>query len=470
MEKFVLPILLSAYGFVVCGIPLSRFMLGPMPVYFIDVAAFLILLFGARHMGVMYRRHSKISSTILVLILALVPTTGLEYLRMGFMEPTYLLARTILHILTVWSLSGLLRDRLYLQQFLIGLAAGVLFTSAIASLNSLPITGSWIRAHVFTISWLKPPLESALESPELIMILDKEEAERGNSLLGKSNITGCVIITLLPFLIGSVRNMRFSAVTRLFFQVAIAAGFFALIFTYSRSNYLGFALLIFCYLLFERQSFSRRLLPVIIVAASVIGFVGMQSTFFKFDFVAEKFDLSNKTYAGNNEARILSYTRPVELLINDPTYFLRGAGRADMKLRSDDPDAKILILPDAEMHSVFAASVFYRGFIAMVATFWMYFLLAKLSYRAMNHAKQQHNPDGWMATASLISLVSLSPPWAFTHYLVTKMTGHMHLFIVVTLVVTSLDYLLKDSKQPITVRSEAGTNNVKRILSRASRA
>ena len=471
MAKFFISILLIAYGFVACGIPLSRVMVGPMPMYFLDIIAFIVLLSGARQMGAIYKKHRKISRTIIVLIIALLPTTGSEYMRMGFMEPTYLLGRTVLHILTVWSLSGLLTNRSYLQRFMVGIAAGVLFTSLIASLNSVPITGPLIRAHVFTISWLKPPLESALESSELIMILDKEEAERGDSLIGKSNITGCVIITLIPFLIGAVRNLRYSAGMRLFFQAAIVAGFFALIFTYSRSNYIALALLLVCYLLFERQSFSRRLLPVIIVAASAIGFIGMSSTLFKFDFVVEKFDINNKTYEGNNQARILSYTRPFELLANDPSYFIRGAGRADKKLRSDDSDATILYLLEAEMHSVFAASVFYRGFIAMAATFWMYYLLTRYSYRGMKRAKKEKNPYAWMATASLISLVSLSPPWAFTHYLVSKVSGHMHLFLIVALVVTSLNYLLQgEAKVANQVALKPMPKINKRILSRAAQA
>ncbi len=425
-----------------------------MPLYIIDILAVLILILGRNHIRIVYRRHRKVSLVILLFILALLPTTFSEFARIGFFEPTYMLGRNLLHIFTVWSLVGFLWDSRYLKRFLIGLALGVLFTSAIAVMNSLPQTGPWVRAHIFTIEFLKPQRENFDISAEVMMENDRGEAERGNSLLGKSNITGCVIITILPFLIGAIRNLRFGKNARLLMSLTIICAFFGLIFTYSRSTYIGIALLLFGYLIFERTSFSKRLLPAIFLAAVLIGTVGVQSSSFKFDFLVDKFDLTNETYEATNRPRILAYTRPFELLFEDPTYYFRGAGRTFRKLREHNPDASILQLHENEMHSVLAASVFYRGFIAMLLIFYLYYLLAISSYRATKRSKKLSHPYSWLVTASFISLMCLLPAWAFTHYLVSKLSGHMHLFILVAMVLTSLDYVRSWPKQDFNGLSE----------------
>ncbi|PCJ88878.1 MAG: hypothetical protein COA54_01215 [Thiotrichaceae bacterium] len=472
MAKLFLPNLMFLYGFVACGIPLSRVELGPMPLYFIDIIAFLVLFMGRGHIVVMYRRHRRISAILALFILTLLPTYFGEFIRMSPLEPTYLLARTILHILAVWSVSGFLRAELNLKKFLLGLACGALFTSTVATLNSLPITGPLVRAHIFTISWLKPQRTGAYEiSAETRIKLDDAKAERGDSLLGKSNVTGFVLISVLPFLIGAVRNIKYGATSKLIFNAAIILSFFALLFTYSRLTYLAIALLLYGYLLFDRQVFSKRFLPLIILASIVIGAVGVQSAVFKFSFIADKFDLTNEQYTYTNQARILAYTYPFELIYNDPSYVLRGAGRSFKKLREKDSSAGILQLDgslSAAMHSVFAASVFYRGFIAMIVFFYLYYVLIKTSYKETKRSKREASPTQWMIIASTISLMSIIPPWAFDHFIVTKMNSHMHLFLIFALVMTCLEYVKSNNQKPMKNKRRKSPTQDMRILRRAS--
>lgn len=472
MAKLFLPNLMFLYGFVACGIPLSRVELGPLPVYFIDIIAFLVLFMGRGHIAVMYRRHRRISVIIMTFIIALLPTYFSELARMSPLEPTYLLVRTVLHILAVWSISGFLRTELNLKKFLLGLACGVLFTSTIATLNSLPITGPLVRAHIFTISWLKPQRAGSYEiSAETRIKLDDAKAERGDSLLGKSNVTGFVLISVLPFLIGAIRNIKYSATSKLIFNAAIILSFFALLFTYSRLAYLAIALLLYGYLLFERQVFSKRFLPLIIFASIIIGAVGVQSTVFKFSFIADKFDLTNEQYTYTNQARVLAYTYPFELIYNDPSYVIRGAGRSFKKLREKDSSAEILKLDgslSAAMHSVFAASIFYRGAIAMIAFFYLYYVLMKTSYKATKQSKRENSPAQWMIIASTISLMSIAPPWAFDHYIVTKMNSHMHLFLIFALAMACLEYVKSNNQTPKKNKKTKTPIQDTRILRRAS--
>ncbi len=468
MAKLFLPNLLLLYGFVAVGIPLSRLEIGSMPLYFIDIIAALVVFMGRNHIARIYRRHRRLSTIILVFIFTLLPTTFSELLRMSPLEPIYLLCRTLLHIIAVWSLSGFLRNEQYLKKFFTGLACGVLFTATIASMNSLPITGPWVRAHIFTIDWLKPQRGDYEVDAEILMKYDKGEAERGDSLLGKSNITGTVLITMLPFLIGAVRNIRLKATAKLIFNAAIIISFFAMLFTYSRAAYLAIAILLFGYLLFERQAFSKRFLPLIILAGVIIGAVGVQSTVFKFEFIANKFDLSNEKYTYTNQARVYAYTVPFQVIYNNPSYLFRGAGRADKKLREKNSEATILELYNAEMHSVFAASIFYRGFLSMLAIFYLYYRLTKTSYDAIKRSKRENNPAQWMAIASVISLMSLLPGWGTDHYIVTKMSMHMHMFLIVALVFTSLEHIKLNSENTGEKTKNKPVKEYKRILHKAS--
>jgi hypothetical protein len=417
---------------------LSRVLIGPMPLYFIDILSVLIIFLGRRHMGEMFRRHRKVSVVMLLFMLSLLPTTLSEYFRMGFMEPTYLLGRAWLHIIAVWALAGFLKNPVYLKRFLVGATGGCLVTAAVATLNSLPFTGPWVRAHIFTIDLLFPQRGMDIDT-ELRMIYDKGLAMRGNSLLGKSNVTGGVLIMMLPFVVAMLSHMRINRLFRMFFNVASIMIIVGLLVTYSRLTYLAMAAMFLGYFLYDRKEFARRFVPVISILAVGILYVGIQSAFFKFDFIIDKFDLTNEKYQNTNMARLYAYTRPLQLVIHDPSYIFRGAGRAHTKLREKQSDANILVLEDGEMHSVFAASIFWRGFIAMFLLFYLCYLLVSQTYGLMKQAKKQRLENEWLITAAFLSLIGLASPWLLEHFFVSKPSGHMFLFMYFATLIACID-------------------------------
>jgi hypothetical protein len=108
----------------------------------------------------------------------------------------------------------------------------------------------------------------------------------------------------------------------------------------------------------------------------------------------------------------------------------------------------------------FAASIFWRGLIAMIVLFYLYYLFMKSSYRGMKRAVQERHPHAWMVTAASISLLTLLPPWAFTHYLVSKASGHMYLFFLFAIVIACLDYIrtpVQENSSRVQPRAEAPT-------------
>ena len=431
--------LIFVYALLICSAPLSRVMVGPMPLYFIDVLAAIILLVSIPQASGIARRSAYLSIPVLLFCVALLPTSLAEMTRMGFSEPFYLLARTVLHVLTLWSLgSQLLRPAVF-RCFIVGASIGLSITGSIAIMHSLPTTGPWVRANVMSMELLFPRGVATRFEGEAYLPAEVE-AERGNSLVGKSNPTGMVLTTLLPFLLGALRHAGFGPVGRIVLRVALAVILLAALLTYSRATYLGLALILSAYLFLERAALAKRLLPVMVLVFVGIVFVGPQSGLFKFDFIAAKFDLTNEEYAGNNMSRVLSYTRPVELLLRDPSYLVRGAGRTSRKLREADPDAAILDLKDNEMHSVFAASIFYRGFPAMVLLFLIYYRFGAASYRAMRYSRRRKTPLAWLTTAAFVALLALLPHWAFDHHLVNGIGSHAHMFILFALALASTEY------------------------------
>lgn len=444
------PAVLFLYGLIACGTVLARVLIGTMPLYFVDILAVVIIILGRKHIGIMFARHRKISVVTVLFLLSLLPTTFAEYFRMGFMEPTYLLIRSWLHVIALWPLAGLLRNPLYLRRFLFGIVTGCLITAIVATLNSLPVTGPWVRAHIFTIDLLFPQRGLDIDV-NLIMALDEAQAERGNSLLGKSNVTGGVLIVMLPFLVGMLANLRLNHLMRTALNIAIVITLIGLLSTYSRLTYLAIVLVFIGYYLYDRREFARRFVPVVTILAIGILYVGVQSTLFKFEFLIDKFDLTNEQYEGTNMARLLSYTRPFELIISNPSYLFRGAGRAHFKLREQQRDANILVLKDNEMHSVLAASIFWRGFISTFLLFYLCYLLIRLSYRSMKMAKRQRLADGWLVTSGFISLMGLSMPWLLEHYFVSKPSAHMFLFMYFSLLLACNEAVIaaeKDSASP----------------------
>ena len=134
---------------------------------------------------------------------------------------------------------------------------------------------------------------------------------------------------------------------------------------------------------------------------------GLQSDFFKFNFLLEKFDLSNQTYSHTNNARLLSYTRPIEAIMSDPAFLFRGVGIASTKLRSDDVHASLINLTDGEVHSVFGSSIFYRGFLSTVIIFYVYYKIANTCYRARIVSRKTTEEVDWILFAGLVSFAAL---------------------------------------------------------------
>ena len=421
-----------------------------MPLYFIDILSLLVIFAGYRHMGAMFRRHKKIFIVTILFMLSLLPTTFAEYFRMGFAEPTYLLGRAFLHVIAMWPLAGLLRNPAYLKRFLMGIAGGCLVTATVATLNSLPVTGPWVRAHIFTIDILFPKFQRFMGDSELMMIFDEGLSTRGNALIGKSNVVGGVLIVMLPFIVGMLANVRLNPLLRTFFNIATVIIIISLLSTYSRLTYLAMAATFLGYFLYDRKEFSRRFLPVMSILVAGILFVGIQSTFFKFEFLIDKFDLTNERYQGTNMARLYSYTRPLRLVMSDPSYIFRGAGIAHRKLREDQSDANILVLTEGETHSVFGASIFKRGLISMILLFYLCFLLIKQTYRSMRYAKRQRLSSEWMISAGFISFMGLAGPWLLEKFFVDKPSGHMFLFMYFALIIACIDSIKSAAKENIT--------------------
>lgn len=435
-------------------------MIGPMPLYFIDILAALVLLLGRRQFGDMFRRHRKISVVVLLFMLSLLPTTFSEYFRMGFMEPTYLLGRAWLHVIAIWSLAGLLRNPAHLKGFLIGVSAGCLVTATVGILNSLPITGPWTRAHILTIDMLYPRgvvrgLDAGLRGgkgldADLLMMLDEGLPDKGDSLVGKANITGLTLIMMLPFIVGMPANMHLKPLLRTVLNIGIVIVFVGLLATYSRLTYLALAATCLGYFLYDRGEFARRVLPVMSILVAGILLVGIQSSFLKFEFLIDKFDLTNERYEGTNMARVYSYTRPMQLVFNDPSYIFRGAGRAHLKLREKQRNADILELKQGEMHSTFAASIFWRGFISMFLLFYLCYLLVTQTYSAMKYAKEKRLPNEWLITASFISFMGMAAPWLLDHHFVSRLSGHMYLFMYFALIIACIDSIKFVAREDIT--------------------
>ena len=318
----------------------------------------------------------------------------------------------------------------------------------IATLHSLPYTGSVLKNTLFKIDIIFPQrdsFEKRVKEFDHGHRKDTNAADRGDTLVGKSNTSGMYLATIFPFIIGALANIKMKKHIRLIFFAAVPIILAGLVFTYSRASYLSLGLLLISYIYLERKIFKNRILPIAMIGAIGIGMLGFQSDLFKFDFLIEKFDLTNEQYEGTNNARLLAYVVPWQLIADDPLYLFRGAGQSFRKLRdtSKYDDAKILNLTQGEQHSTFSSSVFYRGFLATIAIFYLYYLLTKISWRMTKSGRRSRNRTAWLPTASLISMIALLPGWATDHYFITKISAHMYLFLLISLVMASHYYYRK---------------------------
>lgn len=432
-------VLLGGTLFLLCVYPAARVVVrGNMPIYFIDIligAALLFTLFGNR------AKQEWSSSMPLPFLVALfwLPSSLLsfvhEVLITGiFLEPLYMLIRTLLSISLFFVIPSLVRSRRALDIVLWCLVIGVTISATLGFLQSLPIPNNPVR-----------PILDDLSTYNLERKYARYEAAgrpvRAISLMGTSNITGAAIIITLPLTLGMYNAERFRRRWIALWWMLIFQGL-GIAATYSRSTFLGTILVL--WMLVHRGIRGRqRGLASAGLLLLILLILGNSTGLFRFEFLADKFaSLQDPSlgYTETNQARLIAYRDAAFFLLSHPLWIIAGRGFAynDLLGRGLVSSLAVRQILNTPEHSLLVATFYHRGLLAMIVLVFIWltsFRLVRGQQSQAHGVVHESSEYGWLAYAIQTSLIGLLPFWAFDHFFGTSIHSQALLFAFLSLVV-----------------------------------
>jgi len=423
---------LCVTAFVLSAAPRVRVMVGPAPLYLLDVCAVVTLYYAwqARPAGFSHAR--KLRAAVLA-FLCFIVAGQLSNAVSGtwILEPAYMLGRYGLAVSLFFSAQRLIASLADMMRVFKSLALGLAVTSLLLVFVSLPPTRGVVTAYVFNNPMLEPVAE---DGP--VSLGAQGEAARGRSLVGTSTLSGGFINTLWPFALLLASSASVSAGwkrTALF--AAVVAPFGAAV-TYARGAVLGLGLTLLVFSTLRRGvkgKASQYAVATVLVAVGVFHCVGWDSDLFFFERYEKRFKIALENPLGdeNERARLLSYVGPVEHLTKNPLFFVLGEGNTAGRW---SPIAGVSQKSQNASHSSFAFSYYGFGMIAALCNVFLIASATLIMYRVVRSAGNRHAPQAVAALCLLASLVGMIPWWLFGHATASDPRGMMLYMLVLGLV------------------------------------
>jgi hypothetical protein len=231
-----------------------------------------------------------------------------------------------------------------------------LFTNIISILYALPITKSLTEALFF---------KNQLFFPNRLKFFDDgEEFHRIKSLFGGSTLVSMWTNTTfaISFYFLMSKKELFKKYNVLLLLFCSLTSFIVLFFSFSRSAYIVFFVLVAWYFFKSIKAYFRIFLFIIIIS-SIVPFQNFKS----FDRV-QNFDTE---HSYTNNARIFAYTKLFPFLLEHPSYFLIGHG---VTVTHKFPEKLPVNFGDGRSHAFISSATFYYGFIFSIIVILFYIL------------------------------------------------------------------------------------------------
>lgn len=420
-------VLLAILAFLLFAIPRANFRLGPIPVYVIDLVGVLVFVqFAIASAGASSRRNPfKFAVSLLILLIVAGELNGA--VKSGSaLESSYLLLRTLVAASMIFAIPALLTKIEDFVPVLKAMALGVLVTSSLMILTSLPQTRPLALELFFSNSFLEPASESI---SRYLTTRDPESGVRGTTLVGVSILGATFINLAYPFVIALfLRRSQIRGIWKGIVVTATLLGPVAVLMSYSRGPILGFILICLAALLVNRKRFARALFVNVALVALAIAAVGVNSSMFFFDRLQNRTEaMFSNTYEDPREAeRIYAYSQPFSHLAEHPEFVGYGEGNGITKSGGNAEVA------GQASHALFAAAYYAYGMVAAI----LYHVLIAMGLLFAWRARNARAPGfaGSLTEASFLSMIAILPWAAFAHSIVSEPRGAMLFFAALGLV------------------------------------
>ena len=306
---------------------------------------------------------------------------------------------------------------LLLKTFCIGMT----LTGLETSMMSFAATRAPFTEYLFSNQYLN---SADIDSPKFQSAL----SIRGTSLVGVSNMTGAFLNMMLPLAVVLYRCSSRAAIYRIIAIAAVAVSIFATMTTYSRSAYLGFALLALAVIFMGTFRGKWLIIVTAIAVAMSVAWIGVDSDYFNFDRLERRMNAAiYNPYANPEESeRIDSYLDAGQFIAKNPTLLFVGEGvntGAFIPWSAKRPD-----------HSVFGRALFAYGLIASLCYCFLMFWALMTAFKNIRLVGKRSSLFSMFAQAMFASMLAVLPWFMFTHPIISNPRASSFYFAMVGIV------------------------------------
>ena len=419
---------LSLTVFVLMAAPLVNIYIGPVPLYAIDLLAFLAWIFSRQ--GYSVRRY-PLQGFVVFILIAMVASELVAGILLGtLIQPIYLIARTLLAISLFFSTPRIIQSKSDLMTLMKAGLLGVLITATLMVTSSLPPTQSFIANRVFSYSFLMPSADNIS-----VLYAFAGVAMRGQSLVGISILSAAFMNTLWPLLFLLRTDENLSARWKLATLLAIILVPLGVAMSYSRGAIAGLVMIVLIVLLLNSNKVRGPVVIGVGIMVLIFSWVGWGSQYFKFEWLQEKseYQFAHVDQSNDMTQRVYAYSEPFQIVKENPAFIFLGEGFARDKI----PGA-YSVASSAAFHAVFAAATYGYGLLAAFAYIGLLLAAFRLTWRYAWGGKSEFLTI--FSRALLAGLFGFSSWFMLGHAAVSEPRGAMLLFFVFGLVAAQSNF------------------------------
>jgi len=407
-------IAMAAFVFMLTAVPKMNIRVGPVPLYLIDLLIVLVVFYATKRPSFGAKQRPFQWIVVALFGFAMISEfVGFIYTGSIF-EHAYTAARLTLAFLVFYATGQLVRTPQDLELILRAAALGVIVTSSMMILTSLPQTRDIVAKLILNNTFLDPAGEQIAEK----YLRKDDSGARGRTLVGVS-IMGASFINMawpLAALLYGWHSQKGRWRT-----VAMVACFLApmgVLMSYSRGPILGTIIIILFAAFFGLKKIKKGITLPVGFGIILILYIGVNSEVFFFDRLANRTAavLDNPLEDPRESERLLAYVEPFEHLIENPSFLVVGQGIGINKARWVVPE-----VAHKASHALFAIAYYSNG---MIAAFLYMYLLFSAFYYAVRHVLVRRSGVGMGLSHACLGMVLGLAPWAaFGHAMVSQPRG-----------------------------------------------
>jgi len=444
---------LAVSVFFITALTGARIDFGPLPIYLVDGFIAVALILVLRNPRIPMRTIQPIYLFSAIYFCTIIVSEINGAFSYGLvLEPIYMIVRYGLGISLVIILPRLIAKPFEFLIILKAALAGLLVTSLITILSSLPPTRPLVMDTVFSWNILAPSM-SARGLERQIMLWGEDAALRGNSLVGSANMTGGFLCTLLPIAFIAYRSFKHERRWR---SIALLACVFAPLgafATYSRAAWFGVGLIVIVVGFLGYLKGRHLLIFVCLVGILLIFATDIPRQWFFFEHIGRRTQsmLTDPLESRGDRERFLSYYEPFQHFIENPSWLFVGAGCAGNKMMGrGELDDLVFDLEERATHSAFSMAYYNFGMVGAVCHITLMVFAFALILKNMRRTRY-HKEEHFIWQSLLAVWLGMTPWWLFGHSAASIPRGSMFFFLIFGFLLT-LEKLRKDKNKQHTSR------------------